>query len=133
MHAKRLNGNVGINASSPGKWMVQTLLVGWDSVPTGSRRSRNLQASGHYRWLQAPGQWLYTWAMSTLAEVEAVVSRFSPAELAELEQFVRQTRIEKTRGDGRSALDLPPLDLGRMLQPLGDREQWYDEMLEDRV
>ena len=71
--------------------------------------------------------------MSTLTEVQAVVSQFSAAELAELEQFVRQTRINKTRGEGRSTLDLPPLDLGRMLQPLGDREQWYDEMLEGRV
>ncbi len=71
--------------------------------------------------------------MSTLTEVQAVVSQFSAAELAELEQFVRQTRINKTRGEGRSVLDLPPLDLGRMLQPLGDREHWYDEMLEDRV
>jgi hypothetical protein len=75
----------------------------------------------------------YTWAMSILAEVEAVVSQFSAAELAELEQFVRQARFEKTRGEGRSALDLPPLDLGRMLQPLGIREQWYDEMLEERM
>lgn len=83
--------------------------------------------------MPAVGEWLYTCGMSTLAEVEAVVSQFSPGELAELEQFVRQTRIEKTRGEGRSALDLPPLDLGRMLQPLGDREQWHDEMLEDRV
>lgn len=71
--------------------------------------------------------------MSTLAEIEAVVPGFSPAELVELEQFVRQTRIEKTRGKGPSVLDLPPLDLGRMLQPLGDRGQWYDEMLEERV
>jgi hypothetical protein len=68
--------------------------------------------------------------MSTLIEVEAAVAQFSPAELAQLEQYVRQTRIEKTRNQGRSALDLPPLDLGRMLQPLGDREQWYDEMLD---
>jgi hypothetical protein len=71
--------------------------------------------------------------MSTLADVEAVVVQFSAEQLAELEQFVRQTRIEKTQGGGRSALDLPPLDLGRMLQPLGTRDQWYDEMLEERV
>ena len=70
--------------------------------------------------------------MSTLTEVEAVVAQFSAEQLAELEQFVRQTRLEKARGAGRSALDLPPLDLGRMLQPLGTREQWYDEMLEGR-
>jgi len=49
--------------------------------------------------------------MSTLAEVEAVVRQFSTEELAELERFVR------------NALDLPPLDLGRMLKPLGTREE----------
>jgi hypothetical protein len=70
--------------------------------------------------------------MSTLIDVESVVARFSAEQLAELEQFVRQTRMEKTRGTGRSALDLPPLDLGRTLQPLGTRDEWYDEMLEAR-
>ena len=59
-----------------------------------------------------------------------MVARLSPEQLAEMEQFIRQTRLEKTRGGGPSALDLPPLDLGRSLQPLGTREQWYDEMLE---
>ena len=68
--------------------------------------------------------------MSTLAEVEAVVGQFSTEELAELERFVRLT---KAKGSGRSALDLPPLDLGRMLKPLGTREDWYDDMLGGRV
>ena len=71
--------------------------------------------------------------MSTLAEVEAVVPQFTVEELAELEQFVRQARLGKLRGREHSALDLPPLELGRMLQPLGTREAWYDEMLEDRL
>jgi hypothetical protein len=71
--------------------------------------------------------------MSTLSEVEAVVPQFSVRELAELERFVRQTRLTKQKGSGRSALDLPPLDLGQMLRPLGTREEWYDEMLEDRA
>ena len=71
--------------------------------------------------------------MNTLAEVEAVVPQFSALELAELEQFVRQARLKKAQGRGRSALDLPPLDLGRQLKSLGTREEWYDEMLEGRV
>jgi hypothetical protein len=71
--------------------------------------------------------------MSTLAEVEALVPQFSARELAELEHFVRQTRLKKEQGRGRSALDLPPLSLGRMLKPLGPREDWYDEVLEGRV
>ena len=62
-----------------------------------------------------------------------MVARLSPEQLAEMEQFIRQTRLEKTRGGGQSALDLPPLDLGRSLRSLGTREQWYDEMLEGRV
>ena len=76
---------------------------------------------------------MYTDGMSTLNEIEAIVAQFSPEQLAALEQFVRQTRLEKARGKGQSALDLPPLDLGRSLQPLGTREQWYDEMLKGRV
>ena len=71
--------------------------------------------------------------MNTLADVEAVVPQLSAKELAELEQFVRTARLQKTPASGRSALDLPPLDLGRMLKPLGTRAEWYDEMLEGRV
>ena len=71
--------------------------------------------------------------MSTLSEVEALVPQFSAKELVELEQFVRKTRLQKTQRNGCSALALPPLDLGRMLKPLGAREEWYDEMLEGRV
>ena len=71
--------------------------------------------------------------MSTLAEVEAVVPQFSLRELAELEQFVRQMRLVRMKSNGHSALDLSPLDLGKMLAPLGTREQWHDEMLEGRM
>ena len=70
--------------------------------------------------------------MSTLADVESVVVQFSAEELAELERFVRRTRLEKVRGKGPSALDLVPLDLGTMLQPIGVRSEWYGEMLEGR-
>lgn len=71
--------------------------------------------------------------MSTLAEVEAAVPQFSAKELAELEQFVRKARLQKARPGGCSALDLPPLDLGKILKPLGGRAEWYDELLEPRV
>ena len=70
--------------------------------------------------------------MSTLAEIEEVVPRLSAEELAELERFVRKARRRKERAAEVSVFDLPPLDLGRMLRPLGDREEWYDEMLEGR-
>jgi hypothetical protein len=71
--------------------------------------------------------------MSTLTEVEAVVPQFSAKEMAKLERFVRHSRLKKTQASGRSALDLPPLDLGRMLKPVGTRAEWYDEMMEGRV
>ena len=59
--------------------------------------------------------------------------QFSTEELAELERFVRKARLTKVKGSGHSALDLPPLDLGRMLKPLGTRGEWCDAMLEGRV
>ena len=71
--------------------------------------------------------------MSTLHEIENMVAQLSPEELAELERVIRQLRLQKTRSGGQSALDLPPLDLGHVLQPLGTREEWYDEMLEGRT
>lgn len=63
--------------------------------------------------------------MKTLADVEAVVPQFSTEELIRLDQFVRQARLRKTESRGRSALDLPPLNLGQMLQPLGSREESF--------
>ena len=71
--------------------------------------------------------------MNTLAEVEAAVPQLSAEELAELERFVRNARLTKPQAGGRSALDLPPLDLGRMLEPSGSRVEWYDEMMEARA
>ena len=71
--------------------------------------------------------------MSTLAEIEEAVPQLSADELAKLERFVRNARRGKARETGVSAFDLPPLDLGRMLRPLGSREEWCDEMMEGRV
>ncbi len=71
--------------------------------------------------------------MSTLLDIERAIVQCSSEELAQLERFVRQMRLQKTRSKGHSALDLPPLQLGRMLEPLRTRDQWYDEMLENRI
>ena len=71
--------------------------------------------------------------MSTLHDIERVIVLFSREELAQLEWFVRRMRLQKTRSEGHIALDLPPLKLGRMLEPLGTRDQSYDEMLENRM
>ena len=71
--------------------------------------------------------------MSTLAEIEEAVPHLSPEELAELERFVRKARQEQNRRKPHSVLDLKPVHLGEMLRPLGDREDWYDEMREGRA
>jgi hypothetical protein len=71
--------------------------------------------------------------MSTLHETQNIVAQFSPEELAEFERGVRQMRLRKTRSGCQSALDLPPLELGHLLEPLGTREEWHDEMLEGRM
>ena len=71
--------------------------------------------------------------MSTLAEIEAAIPQLTASELAELEQFVRKTKREKAAEPRRSVLDIKPSNLGKMLRPLGTREEWYDEMLEGRV
>ncbi len=71
--------------------------------------------------------------MSTLAEIEAAIPQLTESGLAELDQFVRKTKREKSAEPRRSVLDMQPLNLGEMLRPLGTREEWYDEMLEGCV
>jgi len=71
--------------------------------------------------------------MSTLAKIEAAIPQLTSGELAELEQFLREARREKAAVPGQSVLDMEPSSLGKMLGPLGTREEWYDEMLEGRV
>lgn len=71
--------------------------------------------------------------MRTLHDIQNILAQFSPEELVELERGIRQMRLQLTRSGRRSARDLPPFDLGHMLEPLGAREEWYDEMLEERM
>lgn len=70
--------------------------------------------------------------MSTLAEIEEAVPRLSNEELEELERFIRQTKQRKAAPKPHSVLDIKSSHLGEMLRPLGDREEWHDEMLEGR-
>ena len=37
---------------------------------------------------------------------------------------------EKERARKPSLLDIAPVSVGKILQPLGTRDQWYDEMRE---
>lgn len=71
--------------------------------------------------------------MSTIAEIERAVPHLSAAELAELEQFIRKARREKERGRKPSLREIKPVSVGRILQPLGTRDQWYGEMREERA
>ncbi len=71
--------------------------------------------------------------MSTLAEIEMAVPHLSADELAELEQFIRNARREKERAQRPSLRDIEPASVGRILEPLGTRGDWYDEMLEGRA
>jgi hypothetical protein len=71
--------------------------------------------------------------MSTLSEVKAVVPLLSSEELEELEQLVRKARQEMEQVTKPSLRDLKPASVGKMLRPLGAREEWYDEMLEGKV
>lgn len=71
--------------------------------------------------------------MSTIAEIENAVPQFSAEELAQLEQFIRKTRREKERAWKPSLRDIAPVSVGRILQSLGTRDQWYEEMREGRA
>lgn len=71
--------------------------------------------------------------MSTIAEIEEAVPHLSDAELEKLERFVRETKSRKATVKRHSILDIQPSHLGPMLRPLGEREEWHDEMLEGRV
>lgn len=71
--------------------------------------------------------------MSVIHSIATMMAQLSPEELAELERLAREKRLEKLSRREESALDLPALELGQILQPIGSRDQWYDEMLEGRV
>jgi TATA-binding protein-associated factor Taf7 len=71
--------------------------------------------------------------MTTLAEIEKSVSKFSAEELAELEQIIRKARREKEHAQKPSLRDADPVSVGEILKPIGTRDEWHSEMLEGRV
>ena len=71
--------------------------------------------------------------MSTLAEIEAAVPKLSVEELAELERFVRAERQKAGQPLGHSVLDIPSVNVGRILQPFSVDDDLLGEMLEGRV
>jgi TATA-binding protein-associated factor Taf7 len=68
-----------------------------------------------------------------ISDIEKAVPQLSAEELAELEQFIRKARREKEGASKPSLRDIEPVSVGRILQPLGTRDQWYDEMREGRA
>jgi hypothetical protein len=68
--------------------------------------------------------------MSTLAEIEMAVPHLAADELSYLERLVHSLRVRKANQQ-RSALDLPPLKLGKVLKPLSTEDDLLEEMLHD--
>lgn len=68
--------------------------------------------------------------MSTLADIEMAVPHLAADELSHLERLIHSLRTRRSRKQ-RSALDLPPLQLGKVLKPLGAEDDLLEEMLND--
>jgi hypothetical protein len=77
-----------------------------------------------------------------LTKVEADADALSAEEKLQLISFLAdrlrapaRERREDAQGasGGHSILDIPTVSVGGLLRPLGSREEWYDEMLEERV
>ena len=71
--------------------------------------------------------------MSTIGEMEKAVPQLSAEELGRLEELIRKARREKEIAGKPTLRDIEPISVGRILQPLGTRDQWYDEMREARA
>ncbi len=71
--------------------------------------------------------------MNTITEIEKAVSQLSAEELTKLEQLIRKARREKERVGKPSLRNIEPVSVGKILQPIGNREQWYDELREGRA
>ena len=71
--------------------------------------------------------------MSTMTEIEKAVPQLSAEDLAKLEQVIRKARRYKERARKPSLRDIEPVSVGKILRPIGNREQWYDETREDRA
>ena len=65
--------------------------------------------------------------MSTLAEIEMAVPHLAANELSHLKRLIHSLRVRRSKTQ-RSAFDLEPLDLGRVLEPLSAE----DDLLHSR-
>lgn len=71
--------------------------------------------------------------MSTLEEIETAVRGLGPKELTHLEPIVRAARLQHERQSCPKALELPPLNLGALLQPLSDDDDLLEEMIDETL
>lgn len=69
--------------------------------------------------------------MKTLAEIKRASEALPLEEQKLLLKYVKQLLDRPNKGS-HSVLDLPTYSVGAILRPLGTREEWYDEMLEDK-
>jgi hypothetical protein len=76
--------------------------------------------------------WHYQY-MSTLAEIEAAVPRLNADELAELEKFVQAQLRKASIPKAHSVMDIPTVNVGRILRPISSDDDLLGEMLEGRV
>ncbi len=53
-------------------------------------------------------------------------------ELVELEHFVQVQRKQRSKLSAHGLLEIGTVNLGALLQPLGSRDEWHDEMTADR-
>lgn len=83
------------------------------------------------QWLAAGYELIFAWQrMSTLAEIEMAVPHLDADELSHLERLIHSLRASRLKKQP-SAFDLPPLQLGRVLLPLGAEDDLLEEMLSD--
>ena len=70
--------------------------------------------------------------MSTLTEIEMAVPHLAADELSHLERLIHSLRVRKTKKQ-RSAFDLAPLQLGKVLKPLNAEDDLLEEILPARL
>lgn len=69
--------------------------------------------------------------MSTLTEIEMAIPHLDLAELSRLERLVHSVRSRREQPKRRSAFDLEPLQLGKVIKPLTTDDDLLEEMLDD--
>jgi len=70
--------------------------------------------------------------MSTLTVIEMAVPHLAADELSHLERLIHSLRVRHSKKQ-RSAFDLAPLQLGKVLKPLSAEADLLEEMLPARL